>query len=183
MSRRVLFICVLALIAAAPAWAHAIVLGSDPANGAVLASSPTTADVQFDDPVRVGTRNAAIRNEDGKSVLGGKPFVRQSRTLVIPLQPNLPDGNYTVRWSIVSDDGHNEEGVIAFGVGAGGETPTAELGTRGSVTWQQVAMRGRSSSACSPPSARRSSHSWCCDGPTRAETWRGATRSCSARRS
>ena len=117
-------------------------LGSDPPNGAVLASSPKAADVVFDDPVRVGTRNAAIRNADGESVLGGRPFVRQSRTLVIPLQPNLRDGNYTVRWSIVSDDGHHEEGVIAFGVGEGGGTPTAALGTRGSVTWQQVAMRG-----------------------------------------
>src|SRR5262249_9090561 len=32
--------------------------------------------------------------------------------------------------------------VIAFGVGEGGDTPTSALGTRGSVTWQQVAMRG-----------------------------------------
>ncbi len=73
--------------------------------------------------------------------MGGKPSIRQSRTLVIPLDPSLRDGNYTVRWSIVSDDGHNEEGVIAFGVGQGGGTPVAALGTRGSVTWQQIVMR------------------------------------------
>ena len=60
---------------------------------------------------------------------------------MIPLKPNLRDGNYTVRWSIVSDDGHQEEGVIAFGIGKGGGTPTAALGARGFVTWQQVAMR------------------------------------------
>ena len=81
-------------------------IGSDPPNGSVLASSPKAVDVMFDDPVRVGSRNAAIRNDGRHVVLGGKPFVRQSRTLVIPLQPNLRDGNYTVRWSIVSDDGH-----------------------------------------------------------------------------
>src|SRR4051812_9321096 len=142
VTRRVLFICALALVVAAPAWAHAIVIGSDPPNGAVLAASPKTRDVMFDDPVRVGSRNAAIRNADGTSVLGGRPSVQRSRTLVVPLQPNLRDGNYTVRWSIVSDDGHQEEGVIAFGVGSGGGTPTAALGTRGTVTWQQVAMRG-----------------------------------------
>jgi copper transport protein len=139
--RRFLLVCGLALAAAAPAWAHAIVLGTDPPNGAVLASSPRTADVVFDDPVRVGTRNAAIRNADGTSVLAGKPFVKQSRTLVIPLEPRLRRGDYTVRWSIVSDDGHNEEGVIAFAIGSGGSAPTAALGTRGTVTWQQVAMR------------------------------------------
>ena len=141
MARRLFLVCVLALVAASPAWAHAIVIGSDPPNGAVLASSPKVVNVVFDDPVRVGTRNAAIRNADGVSVLAGKPFVKQSRTLVIPLQPNLRNGDYTVRWSIVSDDGHNEEAVIAFGIGKGGGTPTAALGTRGTVTWQQVAMR------------------------------------------
>ena len=95
----------------------------------------------FDDPVRVGSRNRAIRNDDGADVMGGRPFVRQSRTLVIPLKPNLRDGNYTARWSIVSDDGHPEEGVIAFGVGKNGSPPTAALGARGFVTWQQVTMR------------------------------------------
>jgi copper transport protein len=139
--RRLLLVCALALAAATPAWAHAIVIGSDPPNGSVLTTAPKVVDVMFDDPVRVGTRNAAIRNNGGVSVLGGRPFVRQSRTLVIPLQRGLRDGNYTVRWSIVSDDGHNEEGVIAFGIGKGGSTPTAALGTRGTVTWQQVAMR------------------------------------------
>ena len=87
MVRRFLLVCALALVAAAPAWAHAIVIGSDPPNGSVLTTAPKAVDVMFDDPVRVGTRNAAIRNEDGVSVLGGRPFVRQSRTLVVPLQP------------------------------------------------------------------------------------------------
>ena len=141
MARRLLLVCVLALVAASPAWAHAIVVGSDPPNGAVLATSPKVVDIVFDDPVRVGTRNAAIRNADGVSVLAGQPFVKRSRTLVIPLQPNLRNGDYTVRWSIVSDDGHNEEGVIAFGIGRGAKPPTAALGTRATVTWQQVAMR------------------------------------------
>ena len=46
-----------------------------------------------------------------------------------------------MRWSIVSDDGHEEEGVIAFGVGEGGGKPPPALGTRGTVTWQQVRAR------------------------------------------
>jgi copper transport protein len=141
VTRRVLFLCVLSLVLAAPAWAHAIMIGSDPPSGAVLASSPAIVTVDFDDPVRVGSRNRAIRNEDEVDVIGGRPFVRDARTLVIPLRPNLRDGTYTVRWSIVSDDGHQEEGVIAFGVGQGSGTPVPALGQRGSVTWQQVTMR------------------------------------------
>ncbi len=140
LPRRLLLVCTLALVTASPAWSHAIVIGTDPPDGSVLASSPRAATVSFDDAVRVGSRNAAIRN-DGTDVMAGRPFIRQSRTLVIPLEPHLRNGNYTVRWSIVSDDGHQEEGVIAFGIGKGGGTPAAALGTRGLVTWQQVVMR------------------------------------------
>ncbi len=140
LPRRLLLVCALALVSAPSAWGHAIVIGTDPPNGSVLAGSPTVVAVSFDDAVRVGSRNAAISN-DGDDVIGGRPTIRQSRTLVIPLKPNLPNGNYTVRWSIVSDDGHQEEGVIAFGIGKGGGTPVAALGTRGVLAWQEIAMR------------------------------------------
>ena len=68
----------------------------------MLATRPKAAKVMFIDPVRVVSRNAAIRNFARMSVLGARPFVEQSRTLVVPLKADLPDGNYTVRWSIVS---------------------------------------------------------------------------------
>ena len=141
MGRRFLFLCVLLLASAGPAWGHAVPVGSDPPDGSVLASSPRVVDVFFDAPVRVGSRNRAIRNEDGVDVLAGRPFVRESRTLVLPMRPNLRDGTYTVRWSIVSDDGHAEEGVFAFGIGTGNATPQPALGQRGFVTWQRVTMR------------------------------------------
>ena len=63
VARRLLLVCALALLAAPAAWSHAIVTETDPPNGSVLASSPRAATVTFDDPVRVGSRNAAIRND------------------------------------------------------------------------------------------------------------------------
>ena len=48
----------------------------------------------------------------------GTPRVVGARTLVVPLRRGLADGDYSVRWSIVSDDGHLESGVLAFAVGA-----------------------------------------------------------------
>ena len=44
----------------------------------------------------------------------------------MPLQQGLPAGDYTVRWGIVSTDGHLIAGVYAFGVGTGGPVPQAE---------------------------------------------------------
>ncbi|HET7146139.1 MAG TPA: copper resistance protein CopC [Gaiellaceae bacterium] len=114
----------LALALPASAWAHASLVRTIPANGAAVAKAPAAVRVVFDDAVRVGPGIAAIRNGGG-SVLGGKARIAAERTLVIPLRSGLPDGAYSVRWSIVSDDGHLESGVLAFAVGAGGHATAA----------------------------------------------------------
>ena len=44
---------------------------------------------------------------------------------MIPLRQGLPDGDYTVRWQIVSTDGHLISGVYAIGIGAGRPPPQA----------------------------------------------------------
>jgi copper transport protein len=96
--------------------------------------------VRFDSPVRVAPGNAAIEN-DGTSVLAGPPRLAGARELVLPLRGHLADGDYSVRWSIVSEDGHEEQGVIAFAVGAASPKPFAALTVHGFETWQRVLMR------------------------------------------
>jgi methionine-rich copper-binding protein CopC/putative copper export protein len=139
VARIAFVVATLALATAGAAHAHAIPLHIEPPPGATLAAAPSAVFVTFDSPVRVGPRNAAVRN-DGVDVLGGKPRVTSGNRLVIPLRPSLSSGNYSVRWSVVSDDGHEEEGVIAFGIGTSG-APVSVLTTRGYVTWQRVIMR------------------------------------------
>jgi copper transport protein len=138
--RRLLLVAALALVTAPQASAHAILRHAEPPNGAILLTAPRYVSVTFDSTVRVGPRNAAIRN-DGTNVLGGAARIAPGNQLVIPLRGGLADGDYTVRWSIVSDDGHNEEGVIVFGLGRTAAHPTAALTTHGFVTWQRVLMR------------------------------------------
>jgi len=119
-------LAVLALVAPGSAFAHATPLRTAPANRSVLARPPVELRVVFDDTVRAGSGIEAIRNGRG-SVLAGGPHVEGGRTLVIPLRHGLPDGAYSVRWSIVSDDGHRESGVVAFAVGHGQPAPVAAL--------------------------------------------------------
>lgn len=115
-----------ALIFPALASAHATLIRTSPSDGAILQRAPTAVRAVFDDTVIRGPGIAAIRNGDG-SILGGKPHVEGGKTLVIPLRSGLGDGAYSVRWAIISDDGHLESGVLAFAVGKG-QTPTAALG-------------------------------------------------------
>ena len=115
-----------ALFAPATAWAHANLVRTEPGNGAVVARAPATVRIVFDDVVRPGPGIAAIRN-GGASILAGKVHVQGGRTLVVPLRRGLGDGDYSVRWSIVSDDGHLESGVVAFAIGLGRAPPVAGL--------------------------------------------------------
>ena len=57
------------------------------------------------------------------------------------MRAGLQDGDYSVRWSIVSDDGHREEGVIAFAVGAGSPSPHSVLGAGATLTWNDIVLR------------------------------------------
>ena len=107
---------VLAACWATPAFAHANLVSTSPEDGAAVASAPTEVRVRFDDPVTVGPGNAVVA-ADRSSVLAGSPRVeRGGHDLVLPLQ-TLGNGDYSVRWAIVSDDGHLESGSLAFRVG------------------------------------------------------------------
>ncbi|HVU77318.1 MAG TPA: copper resistance protein CopC [Gaiellaceae bacterium] len=139
--RRLLVVAVSAVALAAPAsaLAHATLVRTTPENGAVLAHAPRAVTVLFDDTVRVAGGNAAVANDTNASVLAGKP-VAHGRTLTIPLKP-LRDGAYSVRWAIVSDDGHTEKGVLAFAVGSGRASPHPVLGASVALTWNDILLR------------------------------------------
>src|SRR6185312_9208577 len=112
VARALAVLVLAALVAPASASAHARLVGTSPADGAVLAHAPRSVRVEFDDTVRTASGNAAVANASQRSVLAGRAAVR-GRVLVLPLEDGLRRGDYTVRWSIVSEDGHPEQGVLA----------------------------------------------------------------------
>src|SRR4051794_32770041 len=116
-----------ALALPAAASAHAVLQRSVPADRAVLKSAPTVVRFFYDDPVEPAPGIAAIRNGGG-SVLAGKPRA-SGRELILPLKPGIGDGVYSVRWQVISADGHETGGVIAFAVGAG--SPVSTLSANG----------------------------------------------------
>jgi copper transport protein len=123
------------------AWAHAALVRTIPANGAVLTRSPPELRVVFDDVVRPGSGIEAVRNGGG-SILAGKAHVEGKKVLVIPLKRGSQKGAYSVRWSIVSDDGHLESGIVAFAVGRGQPAPASVLAPEDqSPTGSEIAWR------------------------------------------
>jgi copper transport protein len=120
--------------------AHATLVRAVPADGSVLAVAPGAVRLVFNDDVRVGSGIKAVRNGDG-SVLKEKARIVGGRTLVVPLRGRLADGDYTVLWRVVSDDGHTIAGVTAFGVGAGRPPPVAALSAGNAPSAKDVVSR------------------------------------------
>lgn len=140
MRRAALLLGLIALALPAQAAAHATLTATSPENGAVLDTAPAAVVVTFDDTIRVASGNAAVANTTGESVLAGKATAH-GHVLRIPLRRNLSNGAYSVRWSIVSDDGHRERGVLAFAVGAGSASPSSVLGAGSTLTWNDILLR------------------------------------------
>jgi copper transport protein len=139
--RRLLAVLVVvALAAPAEASAHARLLATTPSDGAVLARSPHAVRIVFDDTIHAGSGDAAVANTTNVSVLAG-PVRAHGRELTIPLRARLPNGDYTVRWSIVSQDGHREVGVLAFAVGSASPVPHAVLTASAPLAWSDVLFR------------------------------------------
>src|SRR3954471_17616091 len=138
--RIVIVLSLAALVAPAGAAAPATLVRTSPDSGAVLDGAPRAVRVDFDDTVRVASGNAAVSNATNESVLDGKARAR-GRVLTIPLRSGLKDGVYGVRWSIVSDDGHREQGVLAFGVGSGTASPQSVLGASAPLSWNNLLLR------------------------------------------
>jgi copper transport protein len=132
-------LCAAALALPAAAHAHASLVRTVPPAGAVLTEPPLRVVVILDDDVRVAPGNAAIRN-GGRSILGDAPKAH-GKTLVLPLRAGLGDGDYSVRWSVVSDDGHNVQGVFAFAVGAGRAPPQVALSVTGQSRIAEIVSR------------------------------------------
>jgi copper transport protein len=122
----------LALVFPAVASAHARLVGSKPADGAVLASAPRDVKLLFDDSIRPAGGDRVI-DARGRSVLAGPAYrlAGNGRVLVLPLRPGLARGAYTVRWRVISDDGHLISGVLAFAVGTGSPRPVPTLSAGG----------------------------------------------------
>ena len=113
-----------------PAWAqaHATLISTSPGAGTVVKTSPQRLLLTFDQQIRPVVGGTTVVDSAGHPVMAGPAANAPGnvRELVIPLRPDLPDGDYTVRWEIVSTDGHLIAGVYAIGVGSGRPPPQAE---------------------------------------------------------
>lgn len=107
----------LGLGSANPAWAHAVLLGTDPPDGAVLPAAPEAVTLTFNEPVEVRPGAVRLLNAAGDD-LGASSRVVDTRVVISVPPAADADGSYIVNWRIVSADSHPVAGAFTFSVGA-----------------------------------------------------------------
>ncbi len=116
-----LFATLLATLLFAKAYAHEVaLLKSEPANGSILAESPTQVRAWFGEEMQTATSALQVFNADGQRVDDGAGSVDLTdpdhASMLVNLPP-LPEGEYRVRWYVVLVDGDTSESAFNFFVG------------------------------------------------------------------
>jgi copper transport protein len=99
---------------AGQALAHAALVASDPADGAVLAKAPTELSLTFDEPV--SPLILKLVEPDGSTVSLGEPRLDGNR-VVLAAPSSLGTGSYVLSWRVISEDGHPVGGAVVFSIG------------------------------------------------------------------
>jgi copper transport protein len=101
--------------------AHATLVTTAPADGAVVSAEPTTVTAGFDQPVGVSADSLAVYTPGGQRADTGGTRHDGPFGIAVTLTPGLGQGTYTAEWHVVSADSHEVQGAFTFSVG----TPSA----------------------------------------------------------
>jgi copper transport protein len=99
---------------AAPAGAHATLIGTVPAADGVVDAAPAAVELRFDEPVELVDDAVQVFGPDGDRVDQGTVETRDAgATLVAPIGGDA-QGTYTVAWRVTSEDSHTLSGSFVF---------------------------------------------------------------------
>lgn len=114
----VVLACLTLLVVESPgAWAHDVLISSDPADGATLAAPPTSVSFTFDEPVQNFQPVVSLIGPDGQQYRSGSAEVNGS--VVSSAVAPGPAGAWIAAYRVVSGDGHPVTGQIRFTVATG----------------------------------------------------------------
>jgi copper transport protein len=116
---------------AGPASAHAVLLNTNPPDGATYSRSspPTVASMHFGEPVGAHLGSVRVYDERGSLLESGAPTHPHGDGSTVNVRlPHLSRGAYVVTWRVISADTHPVTGAFTFTVGTGKDVGT--LATR-----------------------------------------------------
>jgi copper transport protein len=137
MRRALLLAALASLVFPACALAHATLKQASPRFQQRVERAPTSLRLEFDQVVTALPESIEVRTAGGRLVSRPARTTAGGHEVVAPLQ-RLPKGPYTVRWHVISSDGHVISGVFTFGVRFAAPPPTEAYGASGPTTTEHV---------------------------------------------
>ncbi len=101
----------------APALAHSMLVKAEPPRRAVLAKTPTQVRLWFNEEIEGDYASLVVLDAEKHSVTEIKPQLAPDdrKSIVLPL-PELTPGKYSVKFRVLSVDGHVVESYFDFTV-------------------------------------------------------------------
>ena len=116
----------LALLASAgPAVAHNELIGSDPPDGATVATSPAHVRLTFNLPVKRGFSTVTVTGPHSSQWQAGPP-AEAGAVVSAPVRALGPAGQYTIAYQVLSADGHPVRGAVHFTLATPGSSSAAD---------------------------------------------------------
>lgn len=98
--------------------AHATLVTTSPADGAVVSAEPARITASFDQPIGVSPDSLVVYTPGGQRADTGGTRHTGPFGISVTLTPGLGQGTYTAEWHVVSADSHEVQGAFTFSVGA-----------------------------------------------------------------
>jgi len=144
-----------AVTSAGPAWSHATLVSSSPADGEQVPVPPSRVSATFNEPMQTQFAAMTLIGPDGGQYGAGEPAVDDT-VISVAVRPGGPAGDYTANYRATSADGHVVSGSWTFRVLAAAPTtdspaptgtpastdtaaPTDTSGDGGTPVWPFVA--------------------------------------------
>ncbi len=141
------------VVVSAPASAHARLEKTSPADGASLTAAPPEIMLRFNEVVNGDLSEVTVKT-GSTDVAKGSVDV-EGDSLYQPLDSDMPEGDYTVTYKVVSADGHPVSGTFDFtytAPGGGEQDSDSATSTSSGTSSPSSSSQGAAPSATSGPS-------------------------------
>jgi copper transport protein len=126
MRRLLVFVTSVAAViglSAAPAFAHAVLEGTEPGAGATVKQSPKQITLSYSESVEASLGAVRVYDSRANQVDVGDARHPNGNAKVVAVDtPELDDGLYVVTWRVLSSDSHPIQGAYTFTVGSSNTT-------------------------------------------------------------
>jgi len=105
------------------AFAHSVLLGTEPANDVVLQESPGRVELRFNEPVEMSLGGIRVFDSQGNRVDADQVSPNDAPRVGVDIEGELERGTYTVAWRAISADSDPISGAFVFHVQERGVQP------------------------------------------------------------